>query len=289
MHEKLGALIERLSACADESGSWTISPEDVAGILGVEQVPFWRAIHETRDRISFADAIDGWSADTVGDLVTVLERLLGAGPEETMARAGLFVPHPRGIELTEELLFRARRLSAAHVVQSDELDAMIRYAGSVRGAIEIYFNEHVDLDSLVDGCAESFRVLQGMPAVGRATARRYLQRMFARHILDRRALLAGLEERLKLAAAQLGFVDPEDRARAADASESVGPQDTSRHAWAKKVMGIGGLAVTPESLRARYRHLMMRHHPDVDPSGLERCKDVNVAYSLLIGEASTRT
>ena len=27
---------------------------------------------------------------------------------------------------------------------------------------------------------------------------------------------------------------------------------------------------------------MMRHHPDVDPSGLERCKDVNVAYTLLI-------
>ena len=35
--------------------------------------------------------------------------------------------------------------------------------------------------------------------------------------------------------------------------------------------------------------MMMRHHPDVDPSGLERCKDVNVAYSLLIGEVSTRT
>jgi hypothetical protein len=34
---------------------------------------------------------------------------------------------------------------------------------------------------------------------------------------------------------------------------------------------------------------MMRHHPDVDPSGLERCKDVNVAYSLLIEEAAPRT
>ena len=146
MNEKLGALIESLSACADESGGWTISPEEVARILGVEQVSFWRAVHETRDRISFVDAIDGWSADSVGDLVTVLERLLGAGPEEMMARAGLFVPHPRGIELTEELLFRARRLSAAHEVHTDELAAMIRYAGSVRGAIEIYFNEHVDLD-----------------------------------------------------------------------------------------------------------------------------------------------
>jgi len=288
VNEKLGALIERLSACVDQDGGWTISSEDVAGILGVEPVPFWRAIHETRDRISFADAIDGWNADSVGDLVTVLERLLGAGPEEAMARAGLFVPHPRGIELTEELLFRARRLSAAHEVRADELAAMIRYSGSVRGAVEIYFNEHVDLDSLVDSCAESFRVLQGIPAVGRATARRYLQRMFARHVLDRRALFAGLEERLTLAAAQLGFIDPEDRARAEASAESAGPPDTPRHAWAKKVMGIRGLAVTPEELRARYRQLMMRHHPDVDPSGLERCKDVNVAYSLLVAETSTR-
>jgi hypothetical protein len=31
---------------------------------------------------------------------------------------------------------------------------------------------------------------------------------------------------------------------------------------------------------------MMMHHPDVDPSGLERCKDVNVAYSLLIAGAA---
>jgi DnaJ-class molecular chaperone len=26
---------------------------------------------------------------------------------------------------------------------------------------------------------------------------------------------------------------------------------------------------------------MMRHHPDVDPAGLERCKDVNAAYAIL--------
>lgn len=289
MHEELTALIERLSARADETGGWTISPEDVAGILGVGQVPFWRAVHETRDRIAFADAIDGWNADSVGDLVTVLERLLGAGPEEMMARAGLFVPHPRGIELTEELLFRARRLSAAHEVRADELAAMLRYTGTVRGAIDIYLDAHVDFDAIVDGCAESFRVLQGMPAIGRATARRYLQRMLARHVLERRALLSGLEERLRLAAAQLGFIDPEDRARAGDAPDSGGRQGPTRQEWARKVMGFSGHAVTPDDLRARYRQLMMRHHPDVDPSGLERCKDVNVAYSLLIAETSNRS
>jgi hypothetical protein len=288
MPNNVTALIERLSALADDNGGWTISPEDAARLLGVGQVPLWRALHEARDRIAFGDAIDGWTADSVGDLVTVLERLLGKGPEEEMARAGLFVPHPLGIELTEELLFRARRLAAAHELRTDELAAMLRHTGSVRGAIAIYLDAHVDFDALVDGCAESFRVLQGMPFVGRATAKRYLLRMFARHVLNRQDLLAGLEERLRLAAAQLGFIDPEDRARAEDSSDSGEGRSSARHAWARRVMGVGGKAFTSDALRSRYRQLMMRHHPDVDPSGLERCKDVNVAYSLLIAEVSTQ-
>jgi DnaJ-class molecular chaperone len=51
-------------------------------------------------------------------------------------------------------------------------------------------------------------------------------------------------------------------------------------------MGFSQSPFTAESLRARYRELMMRHHPDADPNGLERCKDVNVAYSMLISEAA---
>lgn len=285
---KLTSLIERLSALADDDGRWTISPEETANLLGIEQVRFWRAIHEARDRTAFAEAIDGWTSDSMGDLVTVLELLLGAGVEGELARAGLFVPHPLGIELTEELLFRARRLSAGHEVRTDELDAMLRYTGSVRGAIEIYFDAHVDIDALIDGSAESFRVLRGIPAVGRSTAKRYLRRMIARHVVDRRGLFAGLEERLRIAAAQMGFIDPEDRARAGGSSDTGERRSSALHAWARKVMGVDERAWTPDDLRARYRQLMMRHHPDVDPSGLERCKDINAAYSLLIAGVSAQ-
>jgi len=53
-------------------------------------------------------------------------------------------------------------------------------------------------------------------------------------------------------------------------------------------MGFGRSGEEPDAdaLRARYRQLMMRYHPDVDPSGLERCKDVNAAYSVLIAGAA---
>jgi hypothetical protein len=109
--------------------------------------------------------------------------------------------------------------------------------------------------------------------------------MIARHALDRRSLVAGLEERLRLAAALLGFVDPEDRSRAGEAPDPGGRRVASRQAWARRALGVEGTSYTAETLRSRYRRLMMRYHPDANPSGLERCKDVNAAYALLMEAA----
>jgi hypothetical protein len=149
--------------------------------------------------------------------------------------------------------------------------------------------------------------MQGLPGIGAITAARYLRRMFEKHVLDRRGLFTLLEERLRLAAAQAGHVDPEERegeeweredrervdgadrgaeggARRGTRTETPEVHRGTRRAWALKVMGFAGADSAPDTdaLRSRYRTLMMRHHPDVDPSGLERCKDVNVAYTLLI-------
>ena len=286
MSKSLQPLLERLTFLVEDDGHWEISSDELAVLLGVNPVSFWRAVAEVRDKIGFADAIDGWTEESVGDLVTVLERLRGAGAEEEMTRAGLFIPSALGIELAEELLFRARRLCAAHVVNTEELAAMLRHTGKVRAAIELYLDNNVDLDALIDGCAESFRVLRGMPPVASATAARYLSRMFARHILDRRGLLVSLMERLRIAAGQMGWFDPEDRSREEAAGRAAG-REPVRRAWARGVMGIGGSIFTAEEVRERYRQLMMRHHPDVDPAGLELCKDINVAYSLLISEMTT--
>jgi hypothetical protein len=108
--------------------------------------------------------------------------------------------------------------------------------------------------------------------------------MFTRHVLDGRSLVAGLVERLKLAAAAMGYLDPEDRSRAEGAPAGAARGEASRHAWARQVMGLDGGAFSAGELRAAYRRLMMRYHPDVNPSGLERCKDINAAYSILISQ-----
>jgi hypothetical protein len=285
--QELAALIERLTFDCEDTGTWSLSAEEVAGLLAVDPVTFWRAVHGVRDRIDFADAIDGWTQDTMGDLVTVLESLYGASAEAELTRAGLFLPWSTGVGLIEELLFQGRRLAAAHDIRADELESMLRHTGSVRKAVGIYLDTYVDVETLIDECAETFRVLRDLPPVGGATAASWLRRMFVRHVVDPQGLVAGLQERLRLAAAQMGYIDPEERARTRE-PDGRADGESPRRAWARKVMGFPQPTFSAESLRARYRELMMRHHPDADPAGLERCKDVNVAYSLLIVEAAAR-
>jgi len=282
--DRLKLLTHAIAAGADDEGRWAVTAEHVERLTGVERARFWRGAFEVRDRIAFGDAIDGWSNDSVGDLVTVLEKLMGPAAEEEMVRAGLFVPHEWGVELSEDLLGRARRFSAAHEIRSEEWAAMLRYKNSVAAALPLYFGECVSVDGLVAGGAEAYQSLRGLPDIAVATAILYLRKLFARHILIERPLFALLEDRLRAAAVDLGFMDMEEQARTR--SRPTREREPSRRAWARRIMGIEQEDMTAESLRSRYRLLMMRFHPDADPSGLERCKDVNVAYSLLIAEVA---
>lgn len=294
----LAPLIEYLADSYEESdGEWKLSPEQLAGLLGLDHVTLWRTVHGARDRIGFADAVDGWTQNTIGDLVTVLESLYGPKAEEELTRAGFFLPWSRGIGLLEEFLFRCRRYAAAHEVRTDELEAMLRHTGSVKKAVGIYLDAYVDVEPLVDECAQSFRVMNDLPREAAVTAAVWLRRMLARHVLERQNLVVGLVERLRISAAQMGFIDPEERRRihetvgGAAEEERESPsasRQASRRTWAWKVMGFPEGRCSADALRVRYRELMMRHHPDADPAGLERCKDVNVAYSLLIAETAAR-
>jgi len=61
----------------------------------------------------------------------------------------------------------------------------------------------------------------GAASCRRGDGRRWLRRIRSRHIIEKRSLLAGLEERLRLAAALLGYIDPEDRPRGRGAHGSA--------------------------------------------------------------------
>ena len=91
------------------------------------------------------EAVDGFAQETAGDLITILENLDLPDAEEAFSRARLFLPHRLLVELG---------LSLAHALREDDLEAMLRYIKDLRRAIPLYLEEHVDLDAMIDQCAE---------------------------------------------------------------------------------------------------------------------------------------
>ena len=278
----LDAVVHLVSSRIDEEGNWSVCSDELITALDTDPVLFWRAVHALRDRIGFTEAVDGFSQDSAGDLVTVLERIAGPQAEEALTRAGLFLPHPLRAELMEELFSRAERFASAHSLREDELAAMIGFAGSVSDAIGIYFGEHVDLDALIDECAGPFAAARGMPLIGALTAARCLRDFVRRHLIEERSLFYGLERRLRLAARRLGYRDAGAESPTGEAQGSDGRTGVSRLVWAKAIMGLPSAPIAAETLRRRYRELIKRYHPDVNPAGLERCKDINAAYAVLM-------
>lgn len=282
------ALAQFISSRVDHEGRWSLTSDEAIARLGLDPVEFWRAAHGLRNRVGFLDAVDGFTQDTVGDLVTIAETRFGPEAEEALSRAGVFIAHPQRLELMEGLFSRAEDFAEAHEIIDEELSSMIRFAGSIGMALPIYFDEHADLGRLIDETAGAFAGSRGIPGAGAFTAARFLRELFSRHIIDRQALFTGLERRLRAAARRLGLADPgqndQDNGRTGT-GQARGAGGQGRLSWAKKVLGLPAVPVAFETLRRRYRELIMRYHPDVNPSGLERCKDITAAYAVLASRA----
>jgi hypothetical protein len=276
-----------------EHGEWSLSSEEAIATLGLKPVEYWQTVHSLRERIHVLDAVDGYNQDSVGELVTVAERLAGREAEEVMFRAGVFLPHSARAELTGELLELAEGFALGHAIDVDELAAMLRFTGNVPRALALYLGEHADLGRMIEESAAAFASSRRIARAGQLTAARGLRELFSRHIMEKAALFAGLERRLREEARRLGFAEVEEEEsprQDARAGESAGAKQQpakgrGRLAWARGVMGLPAGPVAFDELRRRYRELIMRFHPDVNPSGLERCKDITAAYSLLAARA----
>lgn len=266
----------------DGEGRWHLSSDELIAALAVRPVEYWRALHALRGRLHFEDAVDGFSQDSVGELVTLAEQILGPAAEQALIRAGLFLPHDLRGQLIALLLQAAGDFSEAHQPDDTELASMLRYTGSVRRGIELYLEQHADLQAMIAESAAGFAAARGMAPAGSLTAARFLRELFSRHVMEKAALFAGLAGRLRLAAHRMGFADPGEQ----EPEGHAPPRARGRLAWARGVMGLPGGPIGSGELRRRYRELIMRFHPDVNPSGLERCKDITAAYALLAARAA---
>lgn len=286
MSPDIGPVVERIRDMAAAQGTWELRSGEVAALLGIEETELCRRVYaaslQKRSVLELSAATGSFGPDSVPELLALLELFYGGQAERDLERAGLFFPHERRVDIQETFLSVAARRLSAHVPEEATFSAMLRTFGKFEAARDAYLRELPSVDELVREAVEAYcrgRTF-GIPALARGAVEGTLRLLLARKVLSLDAVLGPVLERLRAQALREGYLrerprpeaeaEPEDRRAARAARER-----------AQAVLGLQGRRLTPELLRAQYRRLMKRFHPDVNPSGLERSKQINAAYALL--------
>ncbi len=275
------ALIRDLRAYAEADGAWSVTQDELSDRY--DPVDLYRAVYAT-GHVS----VDRFGPENAGDLLALLEELTGRdyGPE--FREAGLFLSHDDRLDLTERFVRVVRRAVVLHVPEPETFRAMLREFRRFDRARFVYLSTFFDADRLVGQCADEYLELREAAAL-RFTVESYLRRLLQRHIVDLEDLAPALLEILRTVARHEGML-PRGRADAEFERENrrPGAQRPHRAASRAEALRVLGFASEPTrtEIRDRYRSLMRRYHPDVNPNGLERAKLINNAYAVLINASA---
>lgn len=270
--------------------AWQLAPADLQRLLGLTPEQYYRAIYGAQmaghPLISLALAAESFSQASILPLVNLLEQLCGAGTESALERAGIFFSRDQQAELTAQFLGAAAHEVGAHRFRADEFTAMLRTFGSAAHARRVYLEHYFDLEDLQRRAARRYCAGREftIPGLALRNAEGVLRFLFSKHVLRADNLFGALHGAFLAAAAAAGYADDARRSarRARRESRAAPPSAPSAADQARKALGLEPGPLTPERLKSRYKQLMKRFHPDVNPHGLRRCQEITVAYSTLV-------
>ena len=284
-------LIDELQSRAEHDGEWSVTSDELADRY--DPVELYRAVYAT-SQVS----IDRYGPGNVGELLVLLDRVTGRDYRSEFRDAGLFLTHEDRVELTERFVRTVRHAVVLHTPEPETFRAMLRELKRYDRARFVYISTFLDLDELVNRCTAEYLDLRDAPALG-STVRSYLRLLLQRHIVDLEDLAPALLDILRTVARHEGMLPGGRRRQAAGRRDGDGrggrtdrrgteqPRDeVAARIEALRVLGVRTPDPTRAEVRDRYRALMRRYHPDVNPEGLERAKAINNAYAVLITDAS---
>ena len=227
-----------------------------------------------------SDAIMGFSSQNVGDLITVLEKFYGAAAEQFFTRAGLFIPHELRVNLLDSLLSCSHGRVIQHDFDFTCFKAMLDVFKNFQEALRTYCAEFFGLDGIIKQALSDCSNGQIADGFYFSAAATYLRSLFSRHIVEPRSIFAHIEARLRKFACDNGYMRSAEN-DASDRLDSAGRDISAQLVNALQVMGMRRSELSPVELKKKYKSLVKLCHPDINPSGLETCKRINVCYAFL--------
>ncbi len=269
--------------------SWRVPVDRIPGLLDIDHTEFYRrvytAVNSPGGTVEYSTLTQTFDQDSVGELLGVLELFCGPKAEEAFTSFGLFIPHALRVELTSILLETARIEAAGHLVDTDAFEAMLRTFRSYESARDTYFAEYLSREQLVRSASERFVQDRGFrfPGLALQTATDVLESLFSRRILELETVLWSIGAALFEIAVAAGYARRYEEETTASGQEDDDDSTAgSTVLWAYTILEIDPEHSDISMIKRAYKRLMLRYHPDVNPRGLNKAKEINRAYSVLL-------
>ena len=256
------------------TGSWTLSLNELEALI--DPVTLYRAVYELK-----LIGRDAYTSSSAGELVGLLERAVAPDAELQLRDAGLFLGHDDRISLTERFVRHVRRAIVLHIPDPEMFRGMVRHFKRYGIAEQAYCDTYLSMEPIIDACSTEHAEGRESAAVHQLTAKWYLRTLVDRRIIVPADLGPALFDLLRSIGRQEGALP---RIAADDQGATAGAQAgiVDDRAGALALFELRPAYPSRAEIQSRYRRLMRRFHPDINPEGLDMAKRINAAYAVLL-------
>jgi len=273
----LDDLIKYILNNLDTQGSWQISRDDILNLLGLHiQDVYKLMVSSTDPLVKFS--ISSYSQNDAGALISLLECFGYDQAPQSFWRAGLWIPYRIQVELQESLIDEITSVRSQHKIKYDTFLSIFDNVSSFHRSLDVYLEEFFSRDEITN---RTIGKLLKAHSVKMEDPRGLLLQelsyeLFRREIVPYRNLFSDIFMKLK------AFLI--SRGRMESPGKQIPLLDETQ--WnARQLFDYSNdQQILLKELKKRYKKLMKQYHPDVNPQGLEFAKNINRAYSFLLGD-----
>lgn len=268
-------LIKALLKRQDTEGCWQISRDEILEILDLDiRDVYVQIIRSENPLVDFGTS--EFSEKDSGALISLLECLGYEKAPDIFSKMGLWIPYSIQVDLLAALIDEITSARNSHTIEFENFLSIFDRFGNFQRSLEIYLEEHFSLPDYIGGAVNTVLSLNFREKRDnhRLLLTRLANELVRREIVPYWNLFSPLYEELKAYLIAKGRMDAPGNAK---------PAIDKAQSEARRLFSYSkDEAIAKKELKDRYKKLMKRYHPDVNPQGLEKSKEINRAYSLLL-------
>ncbi len=284
-------LLDEIESCL-VGERWDVPLDFVLQLVELSREEFYRYVYAERDPGNWTEHMpESFTAENTQDLIFFLEH---AG----LNRAGeLF--HAAGYYFTEDHLlnwfefFHSVTLSRmqSHSIDAELLETAMAGCQRFADAVEFYGHCKFDEDEMIAFAARLFLEQRGIDQhrVSSGILTEFLKRQIHQRNLIWEHLYRSIFGLLRDNALRLNLAGAEEIDEFENAQGEISLLDPELTGALKTLEMPADRLPEREPLKKSYRALLKRFHPDLNPQGQEKTRDLIAAYSLVVshlGEAA---